>query len=65
MKPYIITTGVIFALVAAAHVLRTILEWSRVGTDPWFMLEGPGLGVFAAAIALWAWRLLTLPARAH
>ena len=65
MKPYIVTTGAIFALLALAHVLRTIAEWQRLGSDPWFLLEGPGIGILAAAVALWAWRLLRLPAQAH
>ncbi len=58
MKPYLITTGSLFGLVAVAHLLRTIAEWSRLTTDPWFILEGPGLGVLAGAFAIWAWRLL-------
>lgn len=58
MKAYLITTGTIFALLALAHVLRTIAEWSRLATDPWFSLEGPGIGVVAAALSFWAWRLL-------
>ena len=58
MKPYLITTGTIFGLVAVAHVARTVAEWSRLTTDPWFILEGPGLGVLAGAVAIWAWRLL-------
>ncbi len=57
MKSYLITTGTIFGLVAVAHVLRTFAEWSRLSSDPWFILEGPGLGVLSGAIALWAWRL--------
>ena len=65
MKPYILTTGALFALLAAAHLLRTIAEWSRLRTDPWFIVEGPGIGILAAAVALWAWRLLRLPAAAH
>jgi hypothetical protein len=60
MKPYLLTTGTVFALLAIAHLLRTIAEWSRLGTDPGFILEGPGIGVIAAAIAIWAWRLLRL-----
>ncbi len=58
MKPYLITTGTLFSLVAAAHVLRTIAEWPRLSSDPGFILEGPGLGLLAAVIAVWAWRLL-------
>ena len=59
MKPYLITTGTLFALVAVAHLWRTIAEWSRLTTDPGFILEGPGLGVLAGAIAFWAWRLIS------
>jgi hypothetical protein len=63
MKPYLITTGALFALIAVAHLLRTIAEWSRLSTDPWFYLEGPGLGVVAAALTYWAWQLLRAKAR--
>jgi hypothetical protein len=63
MKTYLITTGTLFALVAVAHLLRTIAEWPRLTTDPGFILEGPGLGVLAGAIGFWAWRLLRTPAR--
>ena len=62
MKPYLITTGTLFTLLAVAHLLRTVAEWSRLASDPWFILEGPGIGVIAAAIAFWAWRLLRSPA---
>jgi hypothetical protein len=58
MNAYLITTGVIFALLALAHLLRTIAEWSRLTTDPWFILVGPGIGILAAALSFWAWRLL-------
>lgn len=60
MKSYLITTGALFALLALAHLARTIAEWSRLGTDPWFFLEGPGIGVVAGALCFWAWRLLRL-----
>jgi hypothetical protein len=63
MKPYLLTICVLFALVAVAHLLRTIAEWSRLGSDAWFYLEGPGLGVVAAAFAFWAWRLLRVSMR--
>jgi hypothetical protein len=58
MKPYLITTGTLFALLALAHLLRTIAEWSRLASDPWFILVGPGIGVVAAALSFWAWHLL-------
>ena len=63
MKAYLLTTGALFALLAVAHVLRTIAEWPRLTTDPWFILEVPGIGILAGAICLWAWRLLRLSAR--
>ena len=60
MKSYLLTTGSLFALVALAHLLRTIAEWSRM-PDPGFLLEGPGLGLLAAALSAWAWRLVRSP----
>jgi hypothetical protein len=58
MKPYLLTTGSIFGLLAVAHIMRTIAEWSRLATDRSFILEGPGIGFLAAALCLWAFRLL-------
>ena len=60
MRAYLATTGFLFALIAVAHLLRTIGESSRFGSDPWFILEGPGIGLVAAALGLWAWRLFRL-----
>jgi hypothetical protein len=62
MKGYLITTGTIFALIALAHLARTVAEQERLAADPWFYLEGPGLGLVAAALSLWAGRLLWRPA---
>src|SRR5947208_15658675 len=58
MKAYLITTGVLFGLLALAHALRTIAEWSRLVEDPWFLVESPGIGILAAALCVWACRLL-------
>ena len=33
----------------------------RLTTDPGFLVEGPGIGLLAAAISVWAWRLLRQP----
>ena len=57
-KPYFFVTGGLFALISLAHVARTVSEWRRFAVDPWFALEGPGLGVVAGALAFWAWRLI-------
>jgi hypothetical protein len=64
LKAYIVITGSIFGLIALAHLARTVAESQRLGSDPWFYLEGPGLGLVAAALSLWAWRLLWRAARA-
>jgi hypothetical protein len=62
MKAYLIITGTLFALLASAHLVLTIAEWRRLAADPWFILQGPGIGVAAAALSFWAWRLfLTSP----
>ena len=63
MKAYLLTTGVLFGLLAIAHLLRTIVEWSRLAADPWFVVQGPGIGVVAAALCFWAWRLLRILGR--
>ncbi|HEX9407563.1 MAG TPA: hypothetical protein VF975_09620 [Thermoanaerobaculia bacterium] len=52
-KAYIATTGVVFALVVLAHVLRVIQEGSHLAKEPSFML----LTAMAAGLAAWAWSL--------
>jgi hypothetical protein len=60
VRAYLITTGVLFALVAVAHVWRVIAESSALATDPWFVL----LTILAVAMSAWAFRLLpTVPPR--
>jgi len=63
MKAYLITTGLLFALLAGAHLVLTIVNWPRLSADPWYVLEGPGIGLVAGAICFWAWRLLRRPAQ--
>jgi hypothetical protein len=63
MKAYLVTTGILFGLLAAAHLLRTITELSRLARDPGFIVQGPGIGLLAGALSFWAWRLF-LRARA-
>ena len=63
MKAYLITTGMLFALLTLAHLLRTLAEWPRLAADPWFVLQGPGIGVVAAALCFWAFRLLWISRR--
>jgi hypothetical protein len=53
------TTGILFGLITAAHLWRMVQEAPHLATDPWFIL----LTLVAAALCLWAWRLLRLAAR--
>jgi len=59
MKAYLITTGSVFTLVEAAHIWRVISESAALARDPWFIL----LTVLAAALSVWAWRLLRVTTR--
>jgi len=58
MRAYVMTTGVVFGLLTVVHILRIIQEGTRLVADPWYML----VTAIAAALCLWAWRLLR-PAR--
>jgi len=49
MKAYVITTGVIFALITIAHLARMATE-SRVLTEPVYLL----LTIISAALTVWA-----------
>ena len=58
MKAYLTTTGTLFGLLALAHLLRTVAERDRLVADPWFYLEGPGIGLVGASLCVWALLLL-------
>jgi hypothetical protein len=60
MRAYVMTTGVLFGLVTLAHVWRVFEEGRGLATDPSFIL----LTIVAAALCLWAWRLIRLSTRA-
>jgi hypothetical protein len=59
MKTYVMTTGVVFALLALVHVWRAIVEGPHMATDPWFIL----ITIIAGALSLWAFRLVWLSSR--
>ncbi|HEY6102216.1 MAG TPA: hypothetical protein VI007_03200 [bacterium] len=59
MKAYVMTAGAVFGLITVVHVWRIIVEWPHLATEPWYLL----LTVAAAALSVWAWRLLRLPSR--
>jgi hypothetical protein len=60
MRAYVMTTGVLFGLIAIAHVWRVVEEGAGLAADPFFVL----LTVAAAALCLWAWRLIRRSTRA-
>jgi hypothetical protein len=60
MKAYVMTTGVLFGLITLAHVWRVFEEGRGLAADPSFIL----LTIAAAALCLWAWRLIRLSTRA-
>ncbi len=55
LKPFLLVTGVIFALIVAAHIWRIVAESHALVREPWFML----LTVLAAVMSAWAFRLAT------
>jgi dolichyl-phosphate-mannose--protein O-mannosyl transferase len=59
MKVYVTTTGVIFGLLTVAHVWRVIAEGPHLARGPAYILFTVG----AAALCLWAFRLLWLARR--
>jgi hypothetical protein len=59
MKAYLITTGSLFGVLTVLHVWRIIEEGPQLARNPWWILITLG----AAALAVWAWRLLRVAAR--
>jgi len=57
MRRYLVTTGALFGLLGALHMLRTFADWRRLTEEPGFIVEGPVIGAIACALAIWAWRL--------
>ncbi len=59
MKAYLVTTGSLFAVLTVLHVWRIIEEGPQLARNPWWIL----ITIAAAALAVWAWRLVRLAAR--
>lgn len=53
MRSYVMTTGVLFALLVLVHLWRVFAEGTRT-LDPFFI----GITILAAVIAGWAFRLV-------
>lgn len=62
MRAYIATTGFLFGLLALAHLSRIVGEWPRLLHDPGEILEA-AIGIAAAGLCYWAWRLFRVTAR--
>ena len=58
MAGYLWTTGALFALITVAHILRMFAE-PHFARDPWYL----ALTAAAAALSVWAGRLLRLSGR--
>jgi len=50
MKAYVITSGIIFGLLAIAHLLRITFENAHLATNPAFIT----LTLACAALSVWA-----------
>ena len=59
MKAYVLTTGAVFGLLVVAHIWRVIEEGPALAKDPLYII----ITLAAAALCLWAWRLLRLMPR--
>ena len=58
MKPYLLTTGILFAFFALFHVYE-LLQGLRAPTrDPGFVIGVSLIILLSAALAFWAFRLL-------
>ena len=53
MKAYVLTTGIVFVLVLAAHIARIASEGSHLMTEPNFAFTS----TLSIALSFWAWRL--------
>ena len=54
MKAYIITSAAIFGLLTVAHLLRIVMESSRLATEPVYIL----ITLASAALSVWGWYVL-------
>ncbi|MEO7682974.1 MAG: hypothetical protein ABIU86_03480 [Gemmatimonadaceae bacterium] len=54
MRTYVMTTGVIFALLVVAHVWRLFAESASLATDPFYIL----ITLAAGLLSVWALLLL-------
>ena len=58
MRAYLLVTGIIFAFFAAMHFVIAVEHWRRPNTTTWDGLAPFLIGVAAAALTVWAVRLV-------
>jgi hypothetical protein len=58
MKPYLVTTGLLFALLALVHVWRAIEEWPDSAVGPGFIAGTTVVVALPGVLAWWAWQVL-------
>ena len=61
MKAYVVTTGLVFVLIVAAHIARIVAEGPRLLKEPTFVLTS----TLSIGLATWAWRLFRQLPRSH
>jgi hypothetical protein len=59
MRAYVMTTGAVFGLLFVVHIWRAIEEGLALAKDPFYIL----ITLAAAALCLWALRLLRIMQR--
>ncbi len=59
MRAYLLTSGILFGLVAFMNLFLTIEHWRLPATDPWLVIAPAVVFAATAAMATWAWQLLT------
>jgi hypothetical protein len=57
VKAYLWVSGTLFTLFAAMHFVIAYERWRRPATALWEAVGPALIGIFAAALAAWAYRL--------
>ena len=62
MRSYVRLSGLLFALVALGHVVRTVRRWPLlIAGHPIPAVVSLVVAVLAGGMAFWAWRVLSQP----
>ena len=54
MKAYLIVTGILFALLAVAHVVQAIEVMNRLSSDPTYVLGVFAIAITTVSLTIWA-----------